>query len=131
MVTIVQKQTDFSLGKVGHSVKSSPSVTAKKVIIEGVTPTSQENVLKREIFDKLTNVEYITVQVLAKNPILRFVKYRNFLSKIVEDIYGDTLSNETVPRTCRRLQNDYHLFKVDDTTELEEIYREYYGGDRE
>ena len=88
---------------------------------------SSQEALKAEIFNKLDTIQGITYKVLERNPVLRILRFRNLLSQVVSEIYGKEISNETVPRACRVIQNEMGFFKVEDTTELEKIYREYYS----
>ena len=82
---------------------------------------------KQRIFNMIKSVEQITYKLLEKNPILRYLKFRKELRRIVEKIYGKELSDETVARSCREIQNERGLFKVEDKTEIESIYKEYYS----
>jgi len=104
-----------------------PAIGSGEKTLVGESGLRQLQTSQEAVFNKLTKVEQITYKVLERNPVLRLLKFRNLLTKVVSAIYGEELSGETVPRAARVIQNTFEVFKVEDTADLERIFREYYS----
>ena len=106
---------------------------------KSIATDEQGNLVDSELVDSnkkanpdsyLKTIQEITQQVLKDNLDLRDLKHRSIVRLLVEEKLGKKVSDETVPRAIRAIQNSMGLFNPeveDKRKELEQENREFYS----
>lgn len=83
---------------------------------------------KERIVEEIKTIQSVVKQILKDNIDLRTLENRHLVRLIVEQKLDKQVSDESVPRAIRQIQNTEGLFKPeDDRDELEKVHHDYYS----
>ena len=99
-------------------------------MVEILARKNTETSLGKAVIEHIETINAVVEQILKDNLDLRHIKRRHIVKLIAEDKLKRKIADESVPRSCRFIQNTKKLWlpeKDDGRFELAEEHRGYYS----